>query len=194
MRGLGLLARFWCVVCLALALCLAGCQTGGTTRVQIADYQEVADRMALSLRDAPAIRGRTPASEPWVVTMSGLENRSTEVLTEAERWYVLARIRAAQPIDELWDRHALRFVVPRERWDLLRSGRPEEFAGDDFGGGSSGATHTLDGTLRTVTRAQSHDRTDLFLLEFQLLDLRTGEPVWLDRFEFKRAAAGFIWD
>ncbi|MEM7682371.1 MAG: hypothetical protein AAF288_10490 [Planctomycetota bacterium] len=186
-------------LCLALAwaLGLGGCASPGTTRVQIEDYQEIAAKMSLSLRDAPAVVGRSPSSPQWVVSMAGLENRSTEVLTEAERWYVLAKVRAAQPIDALWDDRRIRFVIPPERRSLLRQSQPEEFATDDFGGAlgpDRGVTHTLDATLRTVTRAQDRHRTDLFLIEFQLLDLRSGEPVWLDRFEFKRAAAGFLWD
>jgi hypothetical protein len=31
-------------------------------------------------------------------------------------------------------------------------------------------------------------------MQFELVDLRSGEPVWQDRFEFKRAAVGEVWD
>lgn len=150
--------------------------------------------MAQSLSRALAERG--PGSEPWVVSMQEVVNLSSDVIPEREQWSVLYQVRGAQPIAALWDTKAVRFVMPRDRVEAMRADEDaEEFSEPAFGADRA-PTHVLTATFRSVTRGEPEGkvRTDVYLMEFEVLPVAGGEPVWNDRFEFKRAARGRVWD
>lgn len=153
----------------------------------------MAASMALSLRASEVIAARTPASEPWVVSFDRVRNLSSEVMPSGEQWWVVANVRGAQPMRELWDEKRIQFVTPGEHARALKPRLDAEGVDTDFGSGRE-VTHTITATFRSVTRADAMDRTDLYGCEFRMLDLRTGEDVWNDWFEFKRQAHGHVWD
>jgi len=181
---------------IALAtLCLLGCNTPQSSRIQIDDYLEMTDAMAQSLRQSEAFAERSPESEPWIVSFDKVLNLSSEIMTRGERWGVIAMVRGAQPINSLWDDKRVAFVIPAQYAVDQRGTLNAERADKGFGS-ERRVTHTITATFRSVTRVpeDGSGRTDVYACEFQMLDLNTNEPVWLDTFEFKRSARGSVRD
>lgn len=166
---------------------------GQTTRLTIDDIEAMTAAMAHSLLAGDALKNRGPDSEPWIVSIDKVLNLSDEVMTKNEQWSIMAQVRGAAPITALWDEKAIRFVIPPERVLELRN---SEY-GSDFVDGIATerrVTHTMTATFRSITRAEAKQRSDLYYCEFDLLEFATGEPVWSDKFEFKRQAKGHVWD
>lgn len=185
--------RFWICGSLVLGACLAGCaEPARTTRLTVADFQEMAGLMAESLMRSEALAARGPESEPWVVSMERMQNLSSDVMTESEQWLIMARLRNATPLAQLWHDKNVRFVLPPERARELRES--EALAAEPMAPGRRAPTHTLSATIRSVTRATARARSDLYYCEFEVLELETGEPVWSDRFEIQREALGHVWN
>lgn len=153
----------------------------------------MAAAMSQSLRHSDAFTQRDPQSEPWVVSFEKVQNLSTEIMTRGEQWGIIAMIRGAQPINSLWDQSRVVFVIPAQ-YAIDQRGTLDSERADKGFGSERGVTHTITATFRSVTRADAKGRTDLYSAQFQMLDLKTGEPVWLDEFEFKRTASGSIRD
>lgn len=153
----------------------------------------MAEAMAESLRASEVIAARTPDSAPWVVSFDRVRNLSSEVMPSGEQWWVVANVRGAQPMRELWDDKRIQFVIPAQHARDLKPRLDAEGVDTEFAG-ERAVTHTITATFRSVTRADATHRTDLYGCEFRLLDLRTGTDVWNDWFEFKRQAEGHVWD
>ena len=174
----------------------AGCKSHPkSSRIAIEDYIEMAGAMAQSLRQSDAIAERSPDSEPWVVSFEKVQNLSSEIMTRGEQWYVVAQVRNAQPINTMWDDKRIAFVIPAQHAIGQRGTLDAERADKGFSS-DRGVTHTITATFRSITRAggDGQARTDLYACEFQMLELNTNVPVWLDTFEFKRSAKGSIRD
>ncbi len=179
-----------------MALCMTGCNAkpvGQSTRWTIGDVEAMTHEMAQSLRDSEAFAKRGPDSEPWTVSMDKVLNLSDEVMTPNEQWSIMAQVRGAADIQALWDEKAVRFVIPPERVEQLRNSEYGYDFDDSFAQNRK-VTHTLTATFRSLTRAQAKQRSDLYYCEFEILDFATHEPVWTDKFEFKRSAKGHVWD
>lgn len=173
---------------------VAGCAAPQqTTRMTAGDLDTMSHELAASLAASDALAGRNSDSPLWVVSISKVQNLSSDVMTPAEQWSVMARLRGSLPIQALWDQKNVRFVIPAERLDALRArGDFDEVAGQ--WGSQRRPTHQMTATFRSITRADAKHRSDLYYCEFNLIDLTTGEPVWSDRFEYKRAASGHVLD
>jgi hypothetical protein len=52
----------------------------------------------------------------------------------------------------------------------------------------------MSATMRNATRSVKDARTDVYLCEFRITSLATGELKWLDTFEVKRQAFGLTFD
>lgn len=170
---------------------LAACAGPQTTRMTVGDFEAMAAAMAQSLLQSDALARRGPGSDPWTVSIQKVTNLSSDVMPQREQWSIMAQLRGATPIQSLWHQKNVRFVLPAQRVVELR-GSAAEF-GEAFGARRE-PTHVMTATFRSITRAQMKDRTDVYYAQFEIIDLRTGEPVWQDRFEFKRAASGHVWD
>lgn len=184
----------WRRVGLVVAVVFAhGCATAQrTTRITVNDLEAISHAMAASLAASDALGDRNRDSPVWIVSIDKVQNLSSDVMTESEQWSVIARLRSSLPIQALWDQKNVRFVIPVDRLESLRHAH-----GGDWGQGfgtQRRPTHQMAATFRSITRAGAENRTDLYFCEFQILDLVTGEPVWSDKFEYKRAAAGHILD
>jgi hypothetical protein len=188
----------WTVLLLGVCLLSAGgCAGPQSTRLTAEDFDEIATRMAASLRRCPAIAARTPTSPLWVITIDKVTNLSNDVMSEGEKWYIMARVRGMLPMLALRQDKNIRLVIPAERRDaMLADPNIGVQAGEltDAFAAERQPTHTLEATFRSITRADATHRTDAYVCDFQLLDLRSGEPPWVDQFEFKRAATGHVWD
>lgn len=155
------------------------------------DFEAMTAAMAQSLLRSDAFAQRGSDSEPWVISIQKVTNLTSDVMPQREQWSIMAQLRGAAPIASLWHEKHVAFVLPAERVvELRRSG--VEY-GEAFGAGRE-PTHVMTATFRSATRAQDKHRTELYYTEFEIIDLRTGGPVWHDRFEFKRAARGKLWD
>lgn len=187
--------RVWVCVCAMFSLLLfTGCASQPqSSRIAIVDYQVMAEQMAQSLRESDAFAQRTPMSQPWVVSFTKVMNLSSEVMTQGEQWGVVAKVRSAQPITQLWNEQRVMFVIPAQRTIDARENMDTEMVDQRFGS-QRAVTHTITATFRSVTRADGMTRSDLYACTFEMIDLATGQSVWLDEFEFKRTASGSIWD
>jgi hypothetical protein len=183
----------WKLTALLLAATLAGCATARSTRVTVEDFSEMSNAMAQSLARSPWLDQRTPASEPITVSIEKVQNLSSDVMTQGEQWYVIQKLRSSLPITALWDQKAVRFVIPPEKQQLVRQDAALQPEAADYGS-ERRPTHLMSATFRSITRADATNRTDLYYCEFEILDLATRLPVWTDKFEFKRAAAGHVLD
>lgn len=181
---------------LLAGLLLACASPSRSTRMTVDDFQAMAGAMAESLLHSDALAARGPGSPPWVVSMEKVRNLTSDVMTDSEQWMIMARLRATTPLRALWDEKNVRFVLPPEAATRLNDELVESgtLAEGDPQPARRTPTHMLTATFRSVTRATAEARTDLYYCEFQLLDLNTGEPIWSDRFEFKRQALGHVWD
>lgn len=188
--------RHWAPAAIVLlSLMSVGCKTPQSSRIQVDDYVEMTSLMAQSLRHSDAFADRSVESEPWVVSFDKVLNLSSEIMTQGEQWGVVAMVRGAQPINSLWDDKRVAFVIPAQYAIDQRGTLNAERADKGFGT-ERGVTHTITATFRSVTRIgeDGQGRTDVYACEFQMLDLNTNVPVWLDTFEFKRTATGSVRD
>lgn len=184
------------VVVVLVVVSGVGCgSTPRSSRLQVEDFQAMAAAMSASLSREFAERG--PGDEPWVVSIQRVLNLSGDVLTVGEQWYPMGKLVSSRSMQELWDAHRVKVVIPAERQRLLLARSPGEFD-ERFGGVRGGQrqrpTHVVTATLRSVTRAGFDARTDLYVAEFEMTELASGMPVWNDRFELKRQAVGAVWD
>jgi len=184
------------LVVVFVSILLTGCEpktVGESTRITIDDFDAMTHDMAQSMLASAALADRGPGSMPWVVSIDKVLNLSDDVMTENEQWSIVAQVRGSASIGSLWDAKAVRFVLPPERVVAMRDD-PDATDFQEGFGTERKVTHTMTATFRSVTRAQSKQRSDLYYCQFDLIDLTTGEPVWSDRFEFKRQAGGHVWD
>lgn len=180
------------VICLS-AGCQSSAHTDRSTRLTAGDLEAMSVQMANSLGRSPALAGRNPQSKPWAITINQVRNLTSDLISESERWAVVAKLRGQLPLQTFADQKNIRFVLPPDRVAKLR-GDSSGMEFDESFGADRRVTHEMSATFRSITRAHAKERTESYYCEFDLIDLQTGEPVWSDRFEFKRSAHGLIWD
>lgn len=179
-------ARVILVSCVALSAG-AGCTIPTrTTRLHAADLQDIAHEVAASLGSSDFLQERGPESEPIVIALHKVENLTSDLLNEGEKWYLMDRVLNSETMGALRRERNIRFVIPRERLDELTA--RTEWAGA-IGEGRR-PTHTMTAVLRSVTRSASADRTELYAAQYRLTALQTGETVWAGEYLLKRAASG----
>jgi len=191
--------RFSVFPLFCFCLLLLSCSTPArSTRMTVDDIEAMGAAMAQSLAASDALRGRDADAPRWTVSIDKVLNLSSDVMTEAEQWAIMARLRGTLPVARMAKQHNLHFVLPPEKIEMLRDnfrGQPDApELGEGLAADRPGVTHTLAATFRSVTRATGDRRSELYYCAFELFDLRAGVPVWTDRFEYKRAARGKIWD
>ena len=164
-----------------------------TTRLTVDDLNAISTEIAQQLAAADVFASRSPESPRWVIAIRKVENLTSDVMGQAERWYIMERIRAQTPVAALWRERNMRFVIPEEQRRAVRERFEIQLEAPGFGD-ERAPTHVMEGTFRSVTRAVSRGRTELYYFEATLLDLATGQPVWSGTFEYKRDARGHVWD
>lgn len=183
-------AGLW-VIAAACAMALPGCAAPvKTTAITVDDIQEVAVEMAGKLRGSDFLKERGPGSPRMVIAIQRVENLTMDIIPEADRWYLMDRVRSSFSLMELSKEKNIAFVIPAEK---LRAAREKGTLEADFAT-ERAPTHEMTATFRSVTRAAGLNRTDLYLCEYRITDLASGELDWSDAFEFKRAALGRAYD
>lgn len=169
---------------------LGGCAAKQTTRIRVVDLEETTTVIADKLRASDFLAERSPASPQMVIAIQKVENLTTDLLPESDRWWMMQRVRASQPILALSRDRNIRFVIPAEH---LREGMDRGNFDADFAANRS-PTHEMTATFLSATRSAGKDRTDAYMCEYRVTDLSSGSLVWTEVFEFKRAAFGKGYD
>lgn len=164
-----------------------------STRLTVDDLGAISEDIAEQLAAAEVFAARSPDSPMWVIAIRKVENLTSDVMSEAERWYIMERMRARTPTAALWRQRNVRFVVPEEKARAVRERFGEQLEAPGYGD-ERAPTHVMEGAFRSVTRAVSKGRTELYFFEASLTELASGEPVWSGTFEYKREARGHVWD
>lgn len=186
----GFIAAILAVGTGSCAQILAGCAAPPkSSRLTSDDFTEMAVELAAKLSQSDFLRDRTPDSRAMVIALNSVENLSTDLLSEGERWYLMDRTIDSRAFEVLGHERNIRFVIPAEKLDLLRGrleseGRAAPIASDRT------PTHAMTVKLRSITRTAGRDRTDLYDCQATITDLADGAIVWTDSFAIKRIAAG----
>jgi len=178
------------VCCLAATACST---LPRSTRPTVDDFHDIASAIAQSLSTSPAVMDRSPQSERMVIALQKPTNLSSDVMTDSEQWAVVERIRSGAAMIELSQQRNIAFVTPAQRITQATQ-NPDAVSAIPGYAAERRPTHVLTGEIRSLTRAVSDRRTDVYAFEFELIDLAAGSPVWTDRFEYKRRAGGLLWD
>ncbi len=184
----GTLVAFGCCV-------LSGCAgPPRSTVMTVEDYEYVAREMAGNLRrslvDKGLLASRGPDSPPIVIAVQKVVNLTSDVMSEATKWYLMARVVNSQPLRSLRATKNVYFTIAAEH---LREARKRGSVETGFAE-LRHPTHAMTATFHSVTRSTGVERTDLYYCQYEITDLLTGETVWSDKVEFKRIAHGRTWD
>lgn len=142
--------------------------------------------MAGKLRTSRFLAGRGPDSPPLIIAVHKVENLSSDIISQAEQWYMVQKVKNSLPLAALSREKNIVFTMPAEH---VRGARERGTVAQDFAKQRK-PTHVMSATILSATRAAGRDRTDLYYCEYAITDLSTGEIVWADKFEFKRLAHG----
>jgi hypothetical protein len=178
------------LIAMLAAAAVFGCAAKQSTRISVADLEETTAAVANKLRASDLLAQRTPDSPPMIVAIHKVENLTSDIIPEGDRWWMMQRVRASQPILTLSRDKNLRFVIPAEH---LQAGIDRGNLEDDFAKDRK-PTHEMSATFLSATRAAGKHRTDAYLCEYRITDLASGSLVWTEIFEFKRAAFGKGYD
>ncbi len=158
-----------------------------TTFLGSVDLVDMTDQMAESFAGDTVIGGRSPASEPWVVSIDRVVNHTNQIIPGREKWLYTTRLRALLAESNIARRRNIVWVVPPERWPTapVELQTPEQ---------RLRPTHLLAAEFQTLTRTSSAGRSDTYVCAFQLTDIENGHLVWEDLWEIKYAVRGLTWD
>ena len=189
-----------------VALLLTGCASGPGrhTRLAADDLDALVQYMVQSLAASEFLRERTADSRPISIVIDKVENLSSDIVTEAEQWMVVARLRGAMPLTEFSRSKNITFQITPERFETLRrAGYADEL------GLVTPSTHTMAATFRSLRRSGSRSgsrasrdghggvtnlRADTYYMEFRITNVQTRALVWIDEFSFTRQARGLVID
>jgi hypothetical protein len=183
---------------LALAAALVtGCATArGSTRISSADFNDTVQAMVASLAASGFLADRHERSPQVRIVTNRVLNLSSDVITPAEQWMLIARVQSAFGVQELSQRRNIVFQIPPEEIELLRRRGFDSPLNPEHA-----PTHLMTATILSSTRAAADPREgfatlrkDFYLIEYVIVDLETRQTAWRDRFEFARHAAGLTID
>lgn len=176
------------------ALALIGC--GGPPRANTpfltsVDLVHMTDRMSESFADDEIINKRTQDHEPWVISIYRVVNHTNQIIRENERWLYIGRLRSRLSQAGFSEDKSLIWIVPPEQWPRIAT---------ELGGAQEPPelrmtpTHLLTAEFHALTQTGPGGRSDTYHCAYELLDLNTGEVIWQDAWEVKRAVAGLTFD
>ena len=180
------------IVCLMLVACGPKKQT---TRMQLDDFNAAAAAMAQSLAASQWLRDRSSNSPPIIVTINKVQNLTDDIMTPAEQWMFIEKVRTTLPIQQLRETKNIHFQIPPEQQARLQAdgfNLPPDTAPQP--------THLMTAVFLSAPRvvrnreAQIDRRQDYYYMEYTVTDIATRKMVWSDTFEFKREARGLLID
>ncbi len=180
----------WSAIAISLMAAVAACSSPPrSTLLSADDLHAMTSEMAADLQMG-LFADRGPDSPPMRIAIHKVENLTSDIIPENQRWAIMARVRDAQPIIVLSREKNVRFVIPAE---FLRESRQRADSEPEFAANRN-PTHTMTATFRSLTRTAGRHRTDVYSCEFRMTELSSGAIVWVGMFEFKKAAVGKSYD
>lgn len=179
-------ALFSVVACLVQAGCAS---TGQSSRLTVADLDDITTEIAESLKASSFLRDRLADSPRIAIALQRLENLSSDRITRGEQLDLVEGVIDSLPIRALAIERNVVFLIDRNLLDRhsSREGIPLDTL-------QRHATHALIATITSVRRSSTNARTDGYTARYVIVALNTGSEVWREAFEFKRTAEGTRWD
>jgi hypothetical protein len=158
--------------------------TEGDVGLQSKDVVNASDTMARDLLADPELR----ASEfKWTMVVDRMEDRTIDHSFQPNFDIFLERLKVNL---SKYGRGGVRLVDNRAKTNQLRS-REWDGARDDFGQGSPGSAAASRTQPQYALYGKALDmpnrRTNYYMLEFTVTDMRSGEIVWTNAYEVKTA-------
>lgn len=176
--------------CVAVSLLPACSAPPRASTLSVDDIEFTATEMVHKLSDSDWLKNRTADSPRVTIAIQKVQNLSSDVIPEPDRWYMMAKLRASRPLDSYRRLSNVVFVIPAEH---LRNSSMQTESDRELDTGRK-PTHEMTATFMSATRAAGRDRTDAYLCECRVTDLATAELVWTDTVEFKKTAFGRAYD
>jgi hypothetical protein len=172
---------------------IAGCAANltATTRPTLGEMTGMTEAIVQSIASSPALTRRGATSTPMVLTVGSIENRSSDVFTRSEQWYLMQSVarEIANPAG-MGDERSIAFVMPPE---AVRDIRRRGGVWSGFAEGRE-PTHALNGRFATITRAGAEDREDFFEFAYQIVELSSGQIVVEEAVDVQKSASGRLFN
>ncbi|MFA6045521.1 MAG: hypothetical protein WC718_11095 [Phycisphaerales bacterium] len=162
-----------------------------SSRLSVDDVEFTAQELSAKLTDSKFLADRDSESPRMVVAINKVENLTTDVIPEADEWYIMERVRGSRSMEALKRLKNIVFVVPI---DHIRGGQAQASEFDRLVALGRKPTHEMSATFRSAVRSSGEHRTDAYLCEMRITDLTSRELVFLESVEFKKTAVGKAYD
>lgn len=191
----------WNVACVAVAasVVLSGCGAGKprSSALRAADMEMSCAEIQSQLAASPFLAQRHAESPEVVLVPGAMENRSYERLSRLDRFGATVRMLNDPLMRELFARTNVRVIEPPDDTGVYKGLGLVA----DGSTGTLAPTHIVNATFGSVQRqasgtaAKTSDfRKDLFLIQFEVVNVGSREMVWSGSFEFARVAYGELID
>ena len=177
-----------------LALTLAGCASNNTavshghnTALDSANLVEMTEDMTAKILADPQVQTQLAQKGKLKVVIQPVENRMVgEVLPRGAKEAFVARLRAL-----LQERAPQKFtwVMNRDNWYAIREKELDRGPDPD----RVQPEYALTARFSSITDESSKHRSSYYLCVYNLTDLNSGQSLWTDKYEVKKAAVkGFL--
>jgi hypothetical protein len=177
----------------------SGCSSSPpeSTRLRAGDFDETVNAIVDKLAASDFLKERKPDSPPLFITINKVENLTGDVITPAEQWMLVARVRAKFASTQLRkDKNMTWQLEPERQNDLRRWGFKDELGPSN----PNPPTHVMKAVFRSAPRLVREDakkssgfverRQDFYYLEYEIQNVQSRQVEWSAEFEFKREAKG----
>ncbi len=174
-----------------LGTSLLGCAPAPkTSTLTTDDLVETTNQMAEQLRASDFLAERAADSPQVVIALNKVTNLTSDLIPESQQWWMMARVRDQLSVSTMAREKNVRFVIPQQFLAKAKEAAtvPQGFAAE------RDPTHVMAATFLSATREAGKARTDVYLCEYRITSLDTGELAWTGRYEFKREAFGRAYD
>ena len=185
-------ALTWAVV---LCCVLTACAAPQSTRLTVGDLNYIVAEIDGQLAESDFLLDRTDTSEPIRIMINKVVNLTGDVITPAEQWMLMARVRDRLARSATLRRKNVSFQIEPEQQLLVRAAGFE----GDFGP-TEPPTHVMSAVFRSAARTGADEqapvdrRLDYYYLEYRIMRIFDNELVWTGQVEFKREALGLTID
>lgn len=161
-----------------------------TTFLRSVDLVEMTDLMAESFAGSDALADRDETDERWTISIHRIANHTNQIIRNTEKWLYVERMRGLLAQSDVGRARNIVWMYPAEHWRTIAERtdyeQPPSLRMEP--------THRLSGEFYALTTTSEAGRTDTYFCSYELVDLETGQLVWEDAFEVKRAIRGRTWD
>ncbi|MEM1166302.1 MAG: hypothetical protein AAGI30_08430 [Planctomycetota bacterium] len=187
-----LAALAWGGVMVASPGCQSAAPTTGvrTTLIQADDIIEITNSVRTSFASSPFFTSRSATSVPITIEPGRVTNVSNERLTGGDQRAMLTRVLYEPGIHRQLASRNIRLLRPTESPELLNQSWATYFS-------QTPPTHVLNAQFSSASRQAAvgdtlspDARSDLFIVDYTLVELASRDVVWSDQFELKRFATG----